>query len=270
MDPIFSQSFFLSAGETNAESELSLPLLMSKIIDIATAHANSLGIGNPAMEHLGCGWVLSRVAVEMQSYPRVNESYTLTTWVESWNRHFSVRNFSIINQEGVTVGYATSVWMVLNTTTRENFGLAHLRLPEEMICGEKIPIRPVGKHLNIIDAAPGAETPKGTLLSTEAPFEYTFRYTDLDFYRHVNTVRYVSMLLNRFSLNDMDTHVVRRLELSFLRECRYGETVLLRRHDDGLHTSFALSAAPGASDGAELPAAPALFAVVERVPRSFS
>lgn len=55
MSSVFSQSFFLSAGEANAEQEISLALLTSKIIDIATAHANSLGIGNPSMEALGCG-----------------------------------------------------------------------------------------------------------------------------------------------------------------------------------------------------------------------
>ena len=68
MTPEFKQTFFLSAGETNAEQEISLPLLTSKIIDIATAHANSLGIGNPAMEARGCGWVLSRIAIEMGRY----------------------------------------------------------------------------------------------------------------------------------------------------------------------------------------------------------
>ena len=55
MTPEFKQTFFLSAGETNAEQEISLPLLTSKIIDIATAHANSLGIGNPAMGARGWG-----------------------------------------------------------------------------------------------------------------------------------------------------------------------------------------------------------------------
>ena len=47
-----SQTFFLSANDTNAQAEMSLPVLTSKIIDIATAHAKSLGIGNPAMESL--------------------------------------------------------------------------------------------------------------------------------------------------------------------------------------------------------------------------
>jgi len=61
----YTESHFLSAGEVNAEGEMSLPILASKIIDIATAHANSLGIGNPDMPDTDMGWVLSRLTVEM-------------------------------------------------------------------------------------------------------------------------------------------------------------------------------------------------------------
>lgn len=264
MEPRFSQSFFLSAGETNAEQELSLPLLTSKIIDIATAHANSLGIGNPAMESLGCGWVLSRIAIEMERYPVVNETYILTTWVEAWNRHFSVRNFMISDGNGNPLGYATSVWMVLNTKTRENYGLGHLSLLPDMITGEKCPIEGISKHLTIIpeDEQLGEELPRGVIRATSPAVEYTFKYCDLDFYRHVNTVRYVSMLMNQYSLDEMDSSQVRRLELSFLRESHYGETVRLLRNDDNLHTSFALS---DAADGT-----PLMFGVVVREPRNFS
>lgn len=263
---VYSQSFFLSAGETNAEQEMSLPLLTSKIIDIATAHANSLGIGNPAMEQFECGWVLSRIAIRVNRFPMVNETYTLTTWVESWNRHFSIRNFKISDADGKALGYATSVWMILNLKTRENFGLSHLELDSSMIDGSKCPIAGVRKHLSIIpeDAAAdgAAELPKGVIRATAPAAEYTFKYCDLDFYRHVNTVRYVSMLLNQFTLAEMDETRVCGMELSFLRESHYGESVSLLRHDEGLHTSFALS---DAVDGTSL-----LFAVVEREPRNLS
>lgn len=262
MDAEFRQTFFLSAGETNAEQEISLPLLTSKIIDIATAHANSLGIGNPAMEARGCGWVLSRIAIEMERYPRVNETYSLTTWIESWNRHFSVRNFMVADASGNPIGYATSVWMVLDTRTRENAGLAHLSLAPEMITGKVCPISRPGRHALIVPGDHGGETPKAALRATESPYEYTFSYSDLDFYRHVNTVRYVSMLLNRFSLNEMDTTQISRIEMAFMRESRYGEKVTLLQSESGLHTLFSLT---DAADGT-----PLLSASVSRRPRIFS
>lgn len=226
----FSQSFFLSAGEVNAEGEMALPLLVSKIIDIATAHANSLGIGNPSMAAMHRGWVLSRLALEMERYPLVNCHYTLTTWVEMWTRHFSERIIMVSDEEGRPYGYCRTVWMVLDYETRESVGLSHLSLPAAAVIPDECPIPRQGRHFQIL--SPDAEDlPKGAVRANASAVSHTFLYTDLDYYRHVNTVRYVSLLLNRFTLRDFDETMVRRLELAFLHEATYGQTVTILRHD---------------------------------------
>ncbi|MDE5975662.1 MAG: hypothetical protein K2G69_03845, partial [Muribaculaceae bacterium] len=55
-------------------------------------------------------------------------------------------------------------------------------------------------------------------------------------------VRYVTLLLNRFSLEEFDNTFVKRLELSFMHEAKYGmETQLLRSdNESGLLSSFLL------------------------------
>lgn len=85
----YQQSFYLSAGECNPQCEMPLTLLVSRVIEVATNHANSWGVGYARLIEDNQGWVLSRVTVEMKRYPRVDEWYTLTTWIEDYNRHFS-------------------------------------------------------------------------------------------------------------------------------------------------------------------------------------
>lgn len=237
MEGLYSETFFLSAGETNAEQEISLPLLTAKFIDIATAHANSLGIGNPSLKEINAGWVLSRITMEMESYPKVNEEYTISTWIESFNRHFSERAFMVSSPDGRIYGYARSVWMVMDTSAHTNVGLSHCKLSEEYILGDIPPIDKQSKHTGII-LSDESDNSKGVLLATHPVFNYRFEYCDLDFYRHVNTVRYVTLLMNRFSLKEHDSTIVRRLELSFLHEARYGmHTQLLRSDEDGSKVS---------------------------------
>ena len=239
MNREFCERFFVSAGDTDAEGRMSLPLLTSKIIDVATAHANSLGIGNPSMVHLHRGWVLSRLAIELKEYPRVNGEYQLTTWVETWNRRFSERCFELSDAEGRPMGYARSIWMVLDTETHESCDLTHLSLSEEMVSDRDCPIAHQGRHHTIVEQD-AEEVPRGGLKATAPVQEYRFQYCDLDFYRHVNTVRYVQMLLNRFTLEEFDRMEVARMELTFMHECHYGQRIRILRADEEDQTSFAL------------------------------
>lgn len=241
MEREISEQFFLSASETNAERELSLPTLTAKIIDIATRHANSLGIGNPSMSALNCGWVLSRLAIEMQRYPKVNETYKLTTWVEVWNKHFSERSFAITDSHGEEIGHARSIWMVLNTDTHESVGLSHLSLAADMISDRIAPIPRQGRARTVVTpSADGTPIGRNEIEANAPAVEHTFRYCDLDFYRHVNTIRYIELLLNQYTLQEMDETEVERMELSFMHEGEYGKPLTLLRSDNGEASDFTL------------------------------
>lgn len=226
---VLTREFFLSAGETNAEREISLPLLTSKLIDIATEHANHLGIGNPSMPNDHCGWVLSRLTIEMHNYPKIDTVYRLSTWVESWNRHFSERAFCIEDSEGNPLGYARSVWMVLDTVTHANAGLLSLQMQEELISSRECPIKRQGKHLILLPPDEKEGVAGRTIPADGEINHHTFLYSDLDAYRHVNTVRYVALLMNQFSLEEHDEYMIGRMELSFLHEGQYGKSIDILR-----------------------------------------
>lgn len=232
MQKEFSRSFFISANEGNPESELSLSVLVSEMIEISTAHANMLGVGNPDMASLGAGWVLSRLTLEMNCFPKVDSEYVITTWVEGWNRHYSIRDYCISSPDGFIYGYSRSIWFVLNKETHQNFGLSHLSPPSDMISDRECPIPLQKKHFAILPYGTVlTESRSKELIASTPPDYYTFKYNDIDFYRHVNTVKYIGVLLNQYSLEDFDNNFVRRLELSFLHEGKYGETVVINRHN---------------------------------------
>lgn len=259
--PYIEKTYFLSASDANAEGELSLTSLTTNIIDIATDHANALGIGNPSMEDIRAGWVLSRITVDMDKVPKVNSHYILKTWIEDFNRHYSARCFSVRSPEGEIYGYCRTIWLVIDAETHKNLGLSHFNFPAELILGDKAPIPMQEKHFPIVEKS--EEMSGKSILATHKPFRYEFKYCDLDFYRHVNTVRYVTMLLNQFTLKEHDETRVKRMELSFLHEANYGMHTILLRSDseaDPLLSSFQLS---NEDDGMAL-----LFARMKREERS--
>ena len=205
----FSKTYYLAAGECNPQGEMPLTLLMTRIIEIATWHANSWGVGYARLIQDNQVWVLSRVTIEVTSMPRVNQEYTLTTWIEDYNRHFSQRNMRLDDAQGNPLGYVRTIWMVIDMNTRVSVDISQLSYICENISDLPCPIEPQS-HLRPIQQGHA--------------IDYTFGYMDCDFNRHANTVRYLAHLMNLFDMDCYDHYFIRRMEIAFIKETHYGET----------------------------------------------
>ena len=237
-----SPGYTLTAGESDAEGRMPLTLVTERVIEVATEHANALGIGYATLIKKNVGWVLSRLSIEMLRYPAINDSYTLTTWVESYNRRFSERNFAMTDPAGNIYGHMRTVWVPMDFAKRTVADI------NEFIEG--------GMPLSDTPC-PIAKTPRIPPLPQECTSEcYTFRYRDIDFNRHVNTVRYLDLILNHWSLEHFDKHIPSRFDILFHHECHYGEEICL-------HVAPGTEACPG--DICELTKADGTRAVAARI-----
>lgn len=210
---IYRHTYDLTAGECNAEGIMPLTLLTERLIETATEHANSLDIGYARLIQLNLAWVLSRVAIEIDRMPGINDVYTVETWIESTNRLFSERCFRLSGADGLTLAYARTTWAAIDVTTRRP---ANLSVLGDIMFPENYPECPVKPAPHMAPLSDAAETSS-----------YTFTYTDLDFNRHVNTVRYVGLILNHWPLDWHDTHRPARFDIVFHHECHYGDSAEL-------------------------------------------
>lgn len=215
----FSQEFFLTPGESDSEQQLPLPLLVSRLIEVSVKHANSWNAGYPTLIENNEAWVLSRVTIEMNRYPQVNEFYTIKTWIDNFNRHFSERNFAIYDNNNTEIGYARTVWVVINISTRESVDISKFDYLHNFVQQRDCPILPISRL---------------------RPFEggrkssYTFRFTDIDFNRHVNSCKYIELILNQWSLDFHDHHRVKRFEIAYNNEGLYGMEAVVHVDDTAL------------------------------------
>lgn len=207
----YTHRYGLTAALCNAQGELAPAQLVMEILEVATEHADALGVGFDRLAEDHNLWVLSRIAIEMNRYPRLHEEYALTTWIEDYNRHFSERNFAITSASGEILGYARTIWVAINIHTRRPADLTAIEHLRGTVSTRPCPIAKQGK------IRPVAEP--------QAVDSYTFRVSDIDVNRHVNSARYVEIILNQLSLEEYDTHLLTRFEIEYRREARYGETV---------------------------------------------
>lgn len=209
-EKIFSREFFLPASEVNAQREMPLSRLVTTIIDVATGHANLLGIGFDRMIREGISWVLSRLTIDISEMPSVNRTYRMDTWVESVSRLFSERDFEMIDTAtGRPVLHAHSTWMAINMSTRRPGDLTPIFDGLDVVSGRGYDGEKGGKLVPIVER--GMES------------RYRFAVSDIDVNCHVTTRRYIDLITDMWPLDHYDTHSITRFEVAFKHEARYGE-----------------------------------------------
>ncbi len=198
--------------------------LISAILNTAGIDAHGKGFGVDAlMNASNTSWVLSRMAVELDSRPAEYRDYTVATWISDYGRLLSTRNFTLTDAEGHEFGRAVTQWAMIDLRSRTAVDLSW-----------------VGReHAEaIVDAPSPTERPRK--IRSVTPTESLTRrvvYSDIDFNRHVNTIRYIEMMYDLLPVELLTSEAPMRLDIHFLKECRFGQTLTVgceRRPEGGL------------------------------------
>lgn len=207
---VFTYEFFLTASEVDAQCEMPLSRIVTTIIDVATGHANALGIGFDRMRQEGLSWVLSRLTVEIIEPVTVSRRYRMETWIENVSRLFSDRNFEMRDAEsGKIVLRAHSTWMAINMESRRPGDLT-----------------PIWEGKDCVDGRPFGGVSGGKLQPLQqAEVEKTYRFavSDIDVNRHVTTRRYIDLIVDQWPLEQYEQSRIDRFEVAFKHEARYDE-----------------------------------------------
>lgn len=204
-----SYDFEVAPREVDFTLRMTLPSLVGAVLDTAGVDARRKGFGIDELNKENVSWVLSRMALEIDERPMQYAPYRIETWVNEFNRMLTTRNFTLHDAAGRTFGRAVTQWCVIDLEARRAVDLTRLAA----MCADKI-----------VDAPSPAEKPRK--LAAIAPVrsrEHRVVYSDIDFNRHVNTLRYVGMMCDMLPL---ECHVAERpvrFDIHFLHECSYGQ-----------------------------------------------
>ena len=207
------------ASDCDYSSRLSVPDAFGLFMDIATDHANALGIGMPDLAPRDLFWLTVKTRVVFHRRPNMNETVTAETWAEPPERIRWIRNYRLsAGDEVLAVG--KTEWTIINTRT----GRLH---PAPDICPDGMEPR------ERVWDEPFARLKDD--FSDEPVFaRYTVRSTDIDLGGHMNNVAYVRVLAGAFSTEEWKKLNVQDLEIHFKASCYEGQTIeMQRRERDG-------------------------------------
>lgn len=202
-----------------------IPSLGGSILNTAGIDAHGKGFGVDALNADNHSWVLSRMAVEFDYQPTQYTDYTVATWISDYGRVLSTRNFTLTDlATGREFGRAVTQWAMIDLQTRSAMDLSWV--------GDA--------HADaIVDAAPPTDKPRKIReVNPTETVEHRVVYSDIDFNRHVNTMRYIEMMIDMLPLEMLMQEAPVRLDIHFLRECRYGQTLAVGYEQRGRTALF--------------------------------
>ena len=199
---------------------VSVSSICDLVLHAAGADAHRRGFGIDALAGNNYGWVLSRMAIEMDYMPVEYSEFTLHTWISDYNRLSSTRNFTLTDSEGREFGRAVSQWCMIDYATR---------MPVDMNTMAK------AHEGNMVDAPSPCERPRRiSAITSEPVVEHKVVYSDIDFNRHMNTMRYIDIIFDTFPIEVPEQLNGFRLDMNFVKEARYGDNlVLMAEERDG-------------------------------------
>ncbi|MDE7154484.1 MAG: hypothetical protein K2O00_08625 [Muribaculaceae bacterium] len=211
VNKLYSRQIFVKASHCGPQQDLPLKSLVEEIIDIATEHANELGIGYDYMIEHGAAWVLGRLSMRINRFPACNKTFTLRTWIVNCNPYTSERAVSVIGEDGEEIGFAITCWVAIDINKRRAMRL-------DRLFPEGLPIHDNSIMIELSERMAKITEP------TESR-EHLFQYSDMDCNRHVTTTRYIEQIVNLHDLEFYDTHRVSRFDISFHAETHGGDLV---------------------------------------------
>lgn len=182
--------------------------ILEAMQETAGVHSGLLRLSHDYFARRGIGWVLTRLKVEMQRLPHIDEEIRIETYPTPARHMFTPRTHIFYDAAGAEIGCANSLWAVMDLAERKMvkrddvFGMIPPNTKLRVAAGMPVSVR----------ALPG-EVQQGRVLA---------QYTDLDTNRHVNNTKYMDWCCNALGLDVMRDFCVTAFDVNYDAEIRPG------------------------------------------------
>jgi len=213
LSPVFVREFPVLFHDLDYNGNLGPVTILNFMQTTASMHSLALGVSATDLRPQGLTWVVSRIHLIIDRYPRRGEIVRLRTWPAIREGLFTNREFELSDDAEQPVGRASTSWALINITTRRPVKLEGNLPPYPLL-----PRRAVDDNFAPLPLFPGATVPE---------LDFRVLRGDLDLNHHVNNTVFVRWALEA-APDEIASGNLSELEISFRAEALYGETVISR------------------------------------------
>lgn len=180
--------------------------------DMATSHAEEIGIGRDAMLERGVIWVVVRTKLEMCAEPEHFQVVTVRTWPHSLSKFSFIRDFTMHDESGRLLAKASQEWVLMDVQTRR------FSSPKGIYEGpdDFSEDRAFEKKPRKTPTFDEGNRPVRTI---------TPAYSDIDLNGHVNNAMYANFVVN--ALDPGAEGALRTLQIDYRYEAHPGQPIFV-------------------------------------------
>lgn len=235
MEPITQYKHYVEIADVDASLHLRLPDLLNYMLHASAQGEDELGTGVEFMRKAyGAGWVLERIAVQIDRLPLYHDTLVIQTWptTVAHNMVFRAYELSIEHAGGLQpIGQATGIWTIIDLQTRE---ISTLPFADRYIWSAHH-----GEQTFSISRLPMPERiEKPTFTLT-----HHIHYTDLDLNNHCNSAKYLQFMLNTCDMLAGITPV--QIDVRYAHELGKDDVVTVEAETDADKVNYLLRTADG-------------------------
>lgn len=199
--------------------------LMNTLLETSGMGADRCGFGIRDVLPMGYTWVLSRLSVQIDCAPAIGTKGRISTWVHDCEGIATTRYIHFCDEAGKDIARCVTNWALIDLKTRRPVHLEQLPRLKECTESETLDI----------------DTIRVESLTEGRLFQHTVGYSDIDFNRHANSIRYLEWILNTCDRAFWESHRLQRLDINYLREGHWEDTVDITRQRENTYDLFDLS-----------------------------
>jgi len=217
----FTQTLMPQYRDADVDGLIGIRGSMRYFQDIHTWYFHSINKGNDVLpEAYGAGWIYTRFHVKLMQKMDYSGPVKLTSWMEPYRQPVLVNMNMTIEQGGKMMACGKIESCVFSLTRQRPLRLSAIEFPEDF----------AEETDNDIPGFIGLEK---TAEGMEERYQRTVRVSDLDKMGHMTNLRYIEMFQDAHGSQFWKTLNPTEMEISFLSQCREGETLSVRSKADG-------------------------------------
>ena len=214
----YRQSFEVRFCEADRRSLLTPVALFNLIQEAAIRHGDAANIEGEKLMDMGFAWMMNRIHMRIDRYPRRRETVHVETWGSSLQGLFAVREWRVYDDDDNEIACATARWIMLDTKKRKI-----IKLPSEIA-------EHYGEHKER-----GIEDPFDRMTpieSVENEKRFHVRLSELDTNQHANSVAYVDWCLEAVPEDVLNDYLPCDIEIVYKKESKLGDGLIANSAED--------------------------------------